>query len=612
MPLRAWQRGRSNRSRLARTAPSWSLPRRGAGKTRPALELAASLLRHRRVARVVRRLPDRRRSRASGPRPRRARRAAAPDAASPRPPRDFHGVAVTYARVASAASGGRGSRAATTLVVVDEAHHLGEDLAWGERSPGVRRRAALAAAVGHAVSLRRHADPGRALRRDGVVVPDVSYTYAEAVARRHLPPGRVRDLRRDALLAQRRRRDRVLLRDRPYRPRGEPPLPHRDLDRAARRPAADPQRGRREARRRCGPAATATPAGLAVAADAEHARQIAKLLREVDRRAPVVVLHTEARGAQARRLPRSREPWIVAVNMVSEGVDIPRLRVGVYATAAKTPLIFRQIVGRFVRTMPGRPAEPSWLYLPPTRSCAVTPQRSRRELRHALRRRRTPASSRSRPSGARASRPSAEFVPLSADFAPQMTLFGAPQRGGSGARGRRRRRAPRGRRPGRRRRPRGVRAPRAAARGAQPPGRRPPPPRRPQPPRDQRVAQPRGRCRAASSTRASSSSSARSSCCSARSPAVAERGPRRYAAAAGDADAPGPGSGRRRGPSSLAPQRSHVRWASTSPPQPRWRGRRAARRARVAVAPLHQRDDHGHRSRPLSVRRYSKRSGRSW
>ena len=50
--------------------------------------------------------------------------------------------------------------------------------------------------------------------------------------------------------------------------------------------------------------------------------------------------------------------------MVSEGVDIPRLRVGVYATAAKTALIFRQIVGRFVRTIPGREPEPSWLYIP--------------------------------------------------------------------------------------------------------------------------------------------------------------------------------------------------------------------------------------------------------
>ena len=50
--------------------------------------------------------------------------------------------------------------------------------------------------------------------------------------------------------------------------------------------------------------------------------------------------------------------------MVSEGVDIPRLRVGVYATAAKTPLVFRQIVGRFVRTIGHAPPEPSWLYIP--------------------------------------------------------------------------------------------------------------------------------------------------------------------------------------------------------------------------------------------------------
>ena len=77
------------------------------------------------------------------------------------------------------------------------------------------------------------------------------------------------------------------------------------------------------------------------------------------------MLHAEPRAAaRLAAFTRSRDPWIVAVNMVSEGVDIPRLRVGVYATAAKTALIFRQIVGRFVRTIPGRPAEPSWLYVP--------------------------------------------------------------------------------------------------------------------------------------------------------------------------------------------------------------------------------------------------------
>src|SRR5690625_7333865 len=48
---------------------------------------------------------------------------------------------------------------------------------------------------------------------------------------------------------------------------------------------------------------------------------------------------------------------MVAVRMVSEGVDVPRLAVGVYATSASTPLFFAQAIGRFVRSrMPGETA----------------------------------------------------------------------------------------------------------------------------------------------------------------------------------------------------------------------------------------------------------------
>ncbi len=105
--------------------------------------------------------------------------------------------------------------------------------------------------------------------------------------------------------------------------------------------------------------------GLVVAADSEHARRIAKILRDHGED-PITVLHTDP-GAH-KKLAAFRESdraWIVAVNMVSEGVDIPRLRVGVYAAAAKTPLIFRQVVGRFVRVIPGRPpTDRSWLYIP--------------------------------------------------------------------------------------------------------------------------------------------------------------------------------------------------------------------------------------------------------
>src|SRR5206468_2664023 len=171
--------------------------------------------------------------------------------------------------------------------------------------------------------------------------------------------------------------------------------------------------------------------GLVVAADGEHARAVAKVLREVSGRAPVVVLHTEARAAEKLAAFRtSREPWIVAVNMVSEGVDIPRLRVGVYATAAKTPLIFRQIVGRFVRTIPGRGLDMSWLYLPADPVLRGHAADVESDLSPLLRRLGLadellddiPDRLETEPSEAPA------FVPLAADLSltPQMALFGAP------------------------------------------------------------------------------------------------------------------------------------------------------------------------------------------
>jgi superfamily II DNA or RNA helicase len=171
-----------------------------------------------------------------------------------------------------------------------------------------------------------------------------------------------------------------------------------------------------------------------IAADSAHARRIAALLRECTGRAPLVVLHAEPRAAEKLvRFTRSRDPWIVAVNMVSEGVDIPRLRVGVYATAAKTPLVFRQIVGRFVRALPGRPIEPSWLYVPADRILREHASAIEQELRHVLARPDTGdelgLDEPERVARAERSEEPA-FVPLSADVAPQLSLFGpAPAAG---------------------------------------------------------------------------------------------------------------------------------------------------------------------------------------
>ena len=352
-----------------------------------------------------------------------------PDAAGPKPPRDFHGVAVTYARVASDPSPWAAGVSPDTLVVVDEAHHLGEDLAWGtafQRAFAGAPRWLLLSGT----PFRSDATPIPGVRydREGLVVPDVSYSYAEAVADGICRP--VAFVTFDGTLSWRSGDDVIessfetVLTSREasrrYRTAISTELPD-GLPRILREANTKLQALRSEGHRDAG--------ALAVAADATHARRIAKLLAEATGRAPVVVLHTEAKAARKLADFRSsREPWIVAVNMVSEGVDIPRLRVGVYATAAKTPLIFRQIVGRFVRTIPGRGSAPSWVYLPADQTLRSHASQVETELRHALHR---PDAEEGfdEPNERRASEPSpsAEFVPLSAEFAAQMTLFGPPQ-----------------------------------------------------------------------------------------------------------------------------------------------------------------------------------------
>ena len=86
--------------------------------------------------------------------------------------------------------------------------------------------------------------------------------------------------------------------------------------------------------------------GLVIATDQTTARAYAEILRDVTGTPPVVVLSDEA-GASDRiaAFSKSDDRWMVAVRMVSEGVDVPRLAVGVYATSASTPLFFAQAVG---------------------------------------------------------------------------------------------------------------------------------------------------------------------------------------------------------------------------------------------------------------------------
>ncbi len=404
----------------------------GAGKTRPALELARTLLRAGTVRSVLVACPTTPLTRQWAAAAGRLGLDLLPDAPAARVPADFDGVAVTYARLASAPRRWARQVGPDTLVIADETHHLGQELAWGEAfatAMAAARRWLLLSGT----PFRSDAAPipGVSYDSDGVAEPDVAYSYAEAVGDGVCRP--VTFVTYDGALSWRSGDEEIessfhavlTAREagRRYRTAISPELPD-GLPRILRE--AHGQLGSL----RAGPHPDA--GGLVVAADSVHARQLATLLREVTGRPPVVVLHTESRAAERLAgFSGSRDPWIVAVNMVSEGVDIPRLRVGVYATAAKTPLVFRQIVGRFVRTLPGRAPEPSWLYLPADpvlrRHAAeieteLAPLRRRREEEDVLGfdedegpvevERRAPV----------------EFVPLAADVAPQMALFGGGAR----------------------------------------------------------------------------------------------------------------------------------------------------------------------------------------
>jgi superfamily II DNA or RNA helicase len=352
--MSAWERGVF----LIAAAP-------GAGKTRPALEQAVRMLYARQADRIALVCPTAPLTRQWAEAAARLGVHLAPDAPELTPPAGFHGVAVTYARVAMSAERFAQQCTESTIVIADEAHHLGEELAWGkgfDLALGRARQWLLLS--GTPFRSDQSAIPGVEYDSDGVTQPDYAYGYADAVRDGVCRP--VSFIPFDGTMSWQSGDDTVEAsfadavssdqRARRYRTaistdlEGALPKILREADARLARLRADshPEAG-----------------GLVVAADGDHARKVAATLHRITGTPPTVVMHTDAQAHQKlEAFTHNTDPWIVAVNMVSEGVDIPRLRVGVYATAAKTAMIFRQIVGRFVRTIPNRPVEGSWLYIP--------------------------------------------------------------------------------------------------------------------------------------------------------------------------------------------------------------------------------------------------------
>jgi superfamily II DNA or RNA helicase len=283
---------------------------------------------------------------------------------------DFAGVAVTYAQVAARpALHEQRTRGRRTLVIFDEIHHAGDALSWGE-----------AIRVAFEPAQRRLALTGTPFRSDTNPIPFVTYNEDEdGVARSAsdfvygygpaLADGVVRPVIFLAYSGQMRWRARVAGDLSEFTATlGAPGT--RDQVAQAWRAALDPdgewvRQVLAAADRRLAEVRRDMPdaAGLVIASDHQDARAYAALLRQITGRRPVVVLSDDA--AASRRIGQfagSDDRWMVAVRMVSEGVDIPRLAVGVYATSVSTALFFAQAVGRFARAR--RRGETASVFLP--------------------------------------------------------------------------------------------------------------------------------------------------------------------------------------------------------------------------------------------------------
>jgi len=91
--------------------------------------------------------------------------------------------------------------------------------------------------------------------------------------------------------------------------------------------------------------------GLIIAPNIAMAEYMAEVIEMIEGE-PASIVHSQMPNADTKikAFRKNNDRWLVSVAMVSEGVDIKRLRVLVYLPNAMTELAFRQAIGRVVRT----------------------------------------------------------------------------------------------------------------------------------------------------------------------------------------------------------------------------------------------------------------------
>ncbi|WP_434993871.1 DEAD/DEAH box helicase [Arthrobacter sp. Ld5] len=300
----------------------------------------------------------------------------------------FIGVAVTYAQVASKPMLHRAkTEAARTLVILDEIHHGGDALSWGDGireafEPATRRLALTGTPFRSdtaAIPFVEYAEDRDGIRRSRA---DYTYGYGQAL-KDHV----VRPVMFMAYSGQ--MRWRTSAGEEMAASLGEEAVT-KDITAQAWRTALNPagewipsvlaaaDKRLTEVRRTVHDAG-----GLVIATDHDDARAYAGQLKRITGESPTVILSDDVKASsKIEEFSAGDKRWMVAVRMVSEGVDVPRLAVGVYATSTATPLFFAQAVGRYVRAR--RRGETASIFLPSVPNLMALANQLELERDHAL------------------------------------------------------------------------------------------------------------------------------------------------------------------------------------------------------------------------------------
>lgn len=282
------------------------------------------------------------------------------------PATDMHGVVVTYAQAASSWTA-LAAYSRNGIVVLDEVHHAASDRSWGD---GVERAFSGAATrlLLSGTPFRTDDSPIPFVKYSwgdyGDAEPDYEYGYGEAlkdggVVRPVYFPrfdGHMEWINTEGALVEATFEDELASNEWGARLRTAL-SPDGEWIRTVLAQAHTKLTNIRESHPNAG--------GLIIATDHEHARSITDLLERRHGVTARIVLSDDPRASDViDAFAKSDEQWVVAVRMISEGVDIPRLRVAVFATTTTTAMFFRQAVGRIARWTAGISNQKAYMYLP--------------------------------------------------------------------------------------------------------------------------------------------------------------------------------------------------------------------------------------------------------